>query len=198
MAFLSSLGQNEFFSNLLAFLSGRDEVAILEALLRVATAAPDGSAAVDAARRLRPMRPGHEGFLTVADALMLNGEVEAAVQEYRMAVGLAPTSVRARDGLTSALAALEQIERAADQLLQTIRLEPTNPEHYQTLSLLYERAGRLDLAIVALRDGAAAATTAPKATQVEIADRLAALYDRAGMRQDAVQARSRAQALRSP
>jgi tetratricopeptide (TPR) repeat protein len=178
-------------------LSDRDEIALLEALLRVATAAPDGPAAVDAARRLRALRPGHEGFLIVADALMLSGEVEAAVREYRMAAGLAPTSARARAGLTTALAALNQIEAAANQLLQTIKLEPDNPAHYQELSVLYERAGRLDLAIVALRDGATAATTAPKATQVEIADRLAALYDRAGMRQDALQERARAQALRS-
>jgi tetratricopeptide (TPR) repeat protein len=178
-------------------LSDRDEVAVLEALLRVATAAPDGPAAVDAARRLRPLRPGHEGFLIVADALMLNGEVEAAAREYRMAVGLAPTSARAQAGLATALAALNQIEATANQLLQTIKLEPNNPAHYQELSVLYERAGRLDLAIVALRDGATAATTAPKATQAEMADRLAALYDRAGMRQDAAQERARAQALRS-
>jgi tetratricopeptide (TPR) repeat protein len=178
-------------------LSDRDEAAVLEALLRAATAAPDGPAAVDAARRLRALRPGHEGFVILADALMLNGEVEAAAREYRMAVGLAPSSARAQAGLATALAALNQIEAAANQLLQTIKLEPNNPAHYQKLSVLYERAGRLDLAIVALRDGATAATTAPKATQVEIADRLAALYDRAGMRQDAARERTRAQALRS-
>lgn len=179
-------------------LAGPDEVAILEALLRVAIAAPDGPAAVDAARRLRPLRPGHEGFLTLADALMLNGEVEAAVREYRMAVGLAPTSARAQAGLAAAQAALGRIESEAKELLQTIEREPNNPAHYQKLSTLYERAGRLDLAIVALRDGAAAATTAPKATQVEIADRLSGLYDRAGMRQDAARERARAEALRSP
>ena len=179
-------------------LAGRDEAAVLEAILRVATAAPDGPAAVDAARRLRALRPGHEGFLILADALMLNGEVEAAVREYRMAVGLAPTSDRARAGLAKALVALGQIEAEANRLLQTITLEPNNPAHYQKLSVLYERAGRLDLAIVALRDGATAAIAAPKTTQIEIADRLAALYDRAGMRVDAARERARAQALRSP
>jgi len=96
------------------------------------------------------------------------------------------------------LAVLGQIEAEANQLLQTIKLEPNNPAHYQKLSVLYERAGRLDLAIVTLRDGATAATAAPKPTQIEIADRLAALYDRAGMRQDAARERARAQALRSP
>lgn len=179
-------------------LVGRDDAALLSALLKVATEAADGPAAVEAARRLRGLRPGHEGFLTVADALMLNGEVEAAVREYRMAVGLAPKSARAHAGLAGALAALDQTDPAADQYLQTIQLDPTNAEHYQKLSALYERTGRLDLAIVALRDGATAATTAPWAIQVEIADRLAVLYDRAQMRQEASQERARAQALRAP
>ncbi len=179
-------------------LGGRDEAALLEALLRAATAAPDGPAAVDAARRLRVLRPGHEGFLMVADALMLNGEVEAAAQEYRKAIGLAPTSARAHAGLAAALVALDQIGPAADQLLLTIKLDPADPAHYQKLSTLYERAGRLDLAIVALRDGATAAASAPKTMQAEIADRLAALYDRADMRHDAARERARAQALRAP
>ena len=39
---------------------------------------------------------------------MLNGEVDAAVREYRMAVGLAPKSARAHAGLAAALAALHQ------------------------------------------------------------------------------------------
>lgn len=179
-------------------LIGRDDSALLSALLRVATAAADGPTAADAARRLRALRPGHEGFLMVADALMLNGEVEAAAREYRMAVGLAPKSARAHAGLAAALAALDQTESAADQLLQSIQLDPTKPGYYQRLSVLYERMGRLDLAIVALRDGATAAMTGPPAIQVEIADRLAALYDRADMRQEAAQERARAQALRSP
>ena len=180
-------------------LAGRDDAELLEALLRTATAAPDGPAAVDAARRLRALRPGHEGFLTVADALMLNGEVaNAAAREYRMAAGLAPKSARAHAGLAAALAALHQTESAAEQLLQSIQLDPTNPVHYQKLSALYERAGRLDMAIVALRDGATAAMTAPRGIQAEIADRLAALYERADMRQDAARERARAQSLRSP
>jgi DNA-binding SARP family transcriptional activator len=129
---------------------------------------------------------------------MVNGEVDAAVREYRMAVGLAPKSARAQAGLAAALAALHQTESAAEQLLQSIQLDPTNPVHYQKLSALYERAGRLDMAIVALRDGATAAMTAPRGIQAEIADRLAALYERADMRQDAARERARAQSLRSP
>jgi DNA-binding SARP family transcriptional activator len=129
---------------------------------------------------------------------MLNGEVEAAAREYRMAAGLAPKSARAHAGLAAALAALEQTESAAEQLLASIQLDPANPIHYQRLSALYERMGRLDLAIVALRDGATAAATGPQGIQIEIADRLAALYDRADMHQDATRERARAQSLRSP
>jgi tetratricopeptide (TPR) repeat protein len=179
-------------------LIDRDDPALLDALLHVAMAAPDGPAAVDAARRLRPTRPGHEGLLGVGDALMLNGEIEAACAEYRMAVALAPTSARAHAGLATALAGVGQAEQAAEHLLQAIRLEPTNYAHYRALSALYERSGRLDLAIVALRDGANVAGEAQRGTQAEIADQLAALYDRADMRREAERERARAKELRSP
>jgi tetratricopeptide (TPR) repeat protein len=179
-------------------ISGRDDPALLDALLRAAMAAPDGPAAVDAARRLRPTRPGHEGLLAVGDALMLNGEPEAARVEYRMAAALAPTSARAHAALASALASLGQTEPAAEHLLQAIRLEPTNPAHYRSLSALYERSGRLDLAIVALRDGASAAAEAERGTRAEIADQLAVLYERADMGREAERERARAKALRSP
>jgi tetratricopeptide (TPR) repeat protein len=179
-------------------LAGEDDAAILEALLRVATTVSDGPAAVEAARRLRPLRPGHEGFLMVGDALMVNGEFEAAAREYRMALGLAPGSARAGAGLASALAGVARTESEAEQLLQNIQSDPTDPARYRTLSGLYERMGRLDLAIVALRDGATAAATAPREIQADIADRLAALYERAAMQQAAARERARAQALRSP
>jgi len=179
-------------------LVGRDDATLLEALLRVATAASDGPTAVDAARRLRPFRPGREGFLVMGDALTLNGEFESAAREYRMAVGLAPDSGRAHAGLARALTALGQTEQAADEQLKAVRLEPTNPSHYRALSALYERMGRLDLAIVALRDGASVAATSPREAQAEIADQLASLYGRADMAREAEKERARAQALRLP
>lgn len=179
-------------------LLGRDDPALLEAWLAAAMRAPDGPAAVEAARKLRGVRLGHEGFVTVGDALLLNGEAEAAAQEYRKALALAPASVRAQVGLAAATARLGQMEPAAQHLLAAIRLDPANPEHYQTLSRLYEETGRLDLAIVALRDGVAAASGAPRATQAAMLDRLAALYERAEMRREAEQERQRATALREP
>jgi tetratricopeptide (TPR) repeat protein len=179
-------------------LLGRDDPALLEAWLAAAMRAPDGPAAVEAARKLRAVRPGHEGFVTVGDALLLNGETEAAAQEYRKALALAPASVRVQVGLAAATARLGQREAAAQHLLAAVRLDPANPEHYQTLSRLYEEMDRLDLAIVALRDGVAAASGAPRATQAAMLDRLAVLYDRAEMRRDAEQERQRAKALRQP
>ena len=179
-------------------LLGRDDPALLEAWLAAAMRAPDGPAAVEAARKLRGIRPGHEGFVTVGDALLLNGEAEAAAQEYRKALALAPASVRAQVGLAAAMARLGQRESATQHLLLAIRLDPANPEHYHTLSRLYEELDRLDLAIVALRDGVAAASGAPRATQADMRDRLAALYERTEMRREAEQERQRAKALREP
>ena len=179
-------------------LLGRDDPALLEALLAAAMRAPDGPAAVEAARKLRGIRPGYEGFVAVGDALLLNGEAEAAVQEYRKALGLAPASVRGQVGLATAFARLGQRESATQHLLAAIRLDPANPQHYQTLSRLYEEMGRLDLAIVAQRDGVAAASGAPAATRAAMVDQLAALYERAEMRREAEQERRRAKALREP
>jgi tetratricopeptide (TPR) repeat protein len=179
-------------------LLGRDDPVLLEAWLAAAMRAPNGPAAVEAARKLRGIRPGHEGFVMVGDALLLNGEAEAAVQEYRKALGLAPASVQAQVGLAAATARLGQTESATQHLLAAIRLDPANPAHYQTLSRLYEDMGRLDLAIVALRDGVAAASGAPRATQAALADRLASLYERAEMRREAEQEWRRAKALREP
>jgi tetratricopeptide (TPR) repeat protein len=178
-------------------LAGQDDRGLLEALFRVAMAAPDGPAAVEAARSLRTLRSGHEGFLMVGDAFMLNGETEAAVREYRMAVGLAPRSSRAHGSLATALAGLGQTESAAEHLLQAVRLDPRNPEHYRALSALYAQMGRYDLAIVALRDGASQAGEAPRETQADMVERLAALYDRVGMSREAEQERGRAKSLRS-
>jgi tetratricopeptide (TPR) repeat protein len=179
-------------------LLGQDDPALLEALLRTAKQTQDGPTAKEAALRLRPFRAGHESFIVVGDALLLNGEFEAAAREYRMAVALSPSSVQALLGLATAHVRLGQPEQAAQHLLVVVRLEPSNAEHFQMLSRLYEGMGRLDLAIVALRDGAAAAQWAPREIRIQIAEHLASLYDRMDMRREAEQERLRAQALRTP
>ncbi len=177
-------------------LVGREDRALYEALLRVAMQAKDGPMAVEAARKLQAFRPGHQGFLVLGEALLLNGEAEAAVQEYQKAVALAPTSATAQAGLGSAYARAGQTEAAAERFLRAVQLEPGNPTHYRTLARLYQKMGRLDLAIVALRDGVGAAALTSPTLQAEMAEELSDLYDRAGMSREAAQERLRAKSLR--
>jgi tetratricopeptide (TPR) repeat protein len=179
-------------------LQAGNDPALYEAWLRVAMEAKDGVAAVAAARKFQALRPGHEGFRALGDALLLNGEAEAAVQEYQKAVALAPTSAASHAGLGAAYARVGQSEPAVEHFLRAVQLEPQNPAHYRTLARLYEGLGRLDLAIVALRDGVSAAAASSPTQQAEVAEELAALYERAGMSREAALERLRVQSLRNP
>jgi Tfp pilus assembly protein PilF len=179
-------------------LLGRDDPVILGALFRAAIQAEEGSAAVEAARKLRVFQPGREGFLTLGEAFLVDGQPEAAAREFQMAAALAPSSVKAHAGLASAYARMGQTEAAAESYQRAIRLDPKDPELYRRLAHLYESMDRLDLAIVALRDGASAADTSPVALQAQLSEELAALYEKAGMSREAARERLRTQSLRSP
>ena len=179
-------------------LQDSDDSALVRALLRVAIQAQDGPVAVVAARKLHALRPGHESFMALGEALLLNGEVDAGIQEYQKAVALSPYSAAAQAGLGSAYAKAGQTEAAVERFLRAMQLEPGNPAYYRALARLYESQGRLDLAIVALRDGVTAAAAASRKLEAQMSDELAALYDRAGMGHEAAQARLRAQSLRTP
>ena len=177
-------------------LLGRDDPLVLEALLRAAMQAEDGPTAVDTARKLLARRSDHEGFLFLGDALLLSKQSEAAIQEYRKAIALAPSAARGHLKLAAAYVQMNQPEPAVEQLLEAVRLDPNQPEPYQALSRLYEQSGRLDLAIVALRDGINASASAAPTVRAELADRLAILYERAGMSREAEAEHYRAQTLR--
>jgi tetratricopeptide (TPR) repeat protein len=179
-------------------LLGRDDPLVLEALLKAATRAKDGQKAVEVARKLLARRSDHEGFLALGDALMLNGESEAAIREYQKAVALAPNSARGHARLSAAYAQVNRPELATEQLLQAVRLDSDQLEYYQALSRLYEQMGRLDLAIVSLRDGVGVASNAPRPIQAEMAERLASLYERVGMSREAETEQLRAKILRTP
>jgi predicted Zn-dependent protease len=179
-------------------LLGRDDPALLQAILRNAMAGRDGPAALDAARRLQPLSPGHQGFVAVGQALLLSGEAERAAAELEKAVALSPSSVPGRLALSEAYSALGKPAAAAAELAQVTRLEPDNPAHYQLLSQRYDEAGRLDLAIVSLRDGLSVAGKASRQVQAEIASQLATYYERAGMKREAAREWSRAEALQAP
>jgi predicted Zn-dependent protease len=175
-----------------------DDPVLVGGLFRTAMQAQDGPTAVAAARKLKPFRPGHEGFMVLGDALLLNGEVDAAIQEYQKAVALAPSSAAAQAGLGSAYAKAGQADAAVERFLQAMQLDPGNPIYYRVLARLYEGQGRLDLAIVALRDGVVAAGALSRKLESEMADELAALYDRAGMSREAELERLRAKSLQTP
>ncbi|HSD50490.1 MAG TPA: tetratricopeptide repeat protein [Candidatus Methylomirabilis sp.] len=178
-------------------LLSQDDPALSAALFRVAMLAGDGPVAVEAARKLLASRPGHEGFIALGEALLLNGEADAAILEYQKAVALAPASPAAQVGLGSAYARLGRGEAAAERFLRAVELEPGNPAHYRRLARLYQGQGRLDLAIVALRDGLSAAATFPPTLQAELSEELSALYERAGMLREAERERLRANSLGS-
>ena len=185
------------YQRVLALL-GRDDPALVGALFRVAMKAGDGPTAVEAAQKLRAFQSGYQGFLNLGEALLLNGQAEAAVREFQKASALAPSSVKAHGGLASAYARLGQGEAAAESYQRALRLDPKNPELYGRLAHVYEEMGRLDLAIVALRDGVSAADTSPVSLQAELGEQLVALYEKAGMTREAVRERLRLQSLRSP
>ena len=88
------------------------------------------------------------------------------------------------------------VDVARKEVVVAVRLEPNQPDPYQALSRLYEQSGRLDLAIVALRDGINASASAAPTVRAELADRLAILYERAGMSREAEAEHYRAQTLR--
>jgi tetratricopeptide (TPR) repeat protein len=175
-----------------------DDPALVRAFLRVAIQAQDGPAAVVAARKLQVLQPGHESFMALGEAFLLNGEVDAGIQEYQKAVALSPNSAPAQAGLGLAYAKAGQTEAAVEGFLRAMQLEPGNPAYYRALARLYEGQGRLDLAIVALRDGVTAAAAVSRNLEAQMTDELAALYERAGMSHEAGQARRRAQTLRTP
>jgi tetratricopeptide (TPR) repeat protein len=180
-------------------LLGRDDPTLLQAILRNAMASRDGPAALDAAQRLRPLSPGHQGFVSVGQALLLSGEAGQAAAELEKATALSPSSIPARLALSEAYSALGKPAAAAEELVQVTRLDPDNPAHYQLLSQRYDEAGRLDLAIVSLRDGlAVAGRAASRQVQAEIASQLATFYERAGMKREAAREWSRAEALQAP
>jgi tetratricopeptide (TPR) repeat protein len=94
--------------------------ALVLALLRVSVQAKDGPTAVAAARKLQALRPGHESFMALGEALLLNGEVDAGIQEYQKAVALAPASAMAQAGLGSAYAKAGQTEAAVERFLNAV------------------------------------------------------------------------------
>jgi tetratricopeptide (TPR) repeat protein len=177
-------------------LAGKDERLLYPGLYRTAMQAGNGAIAVQAARKLLGFQSGHDTFVALGDALLLNGEPAAAVAEFQKAVALRPTSARTHARLGSAYLRAGQPDAAIRQYLRALQLSPEDPLPYRELAQVYAGHGQLDLAIVTLRDGMAAAKGTP-ALQASMAEELATLYDRADMAAEAAQARERARSLRA-
>ena len=177
-------------------LLGRDDLGASAAWLQAALRAKDGPAAVEAAKVYRRVQTGSTGFFAMGEALLLNGDAAGAVRELEMAISLTPASAPGRFSLAAAYANLGKPEQAAEQLIRAIDLSP-EPNYYLQLSRLYRHTNRVDLAIVALRDGVDAAATKAPTLQPDMLDELADLYERADMRHQAESARTQAKALRA-
>lgn len=176
-------------------LAGKNDQLLYPGLYRTAMRAGNGPVAVEAARKLQSFQAGHDTFVALGEALLLNGEPAAAIAEFQKAVALRPTAARTFGRLGAAFARAGQTEMAVEQYVRAIQLAPEDPTLYRELAQLYSGQGQVDLAIVTLRDGVAAAKSVP-ALQAAMADELAALYERAGMAAEAAQERERARALR--
>jgi tetratricopeptide (TPR) repeat protein len=177
-------------------LAGKDERILYPGLYRTAMQAGNGPVAVQAARKLQTFQGGHDTFLALGDALLLNGEPAAAITEFQKAAALRPTSARAFGRLGAAYARAGQTETAIQQYVRAVQLAPEDPTLYRELARVYADVGQVDLAIVTLRDGVTIAKATP-ALQAAMADELAALYERAGMAAEAAQERERARSLRA-
>jgi tetratricopeptide (TPR) repeat protein len=175
-------------------LAGKDERLLYPGLYRTAMRAGNGAAAVQAARTLQGYQGGHDTFVALGEALLLNGEPAAAMTEFQKAVALRPTSARTHARLGAAYARAAQPDAAIRQYVRALQLSPEDPLPYRELAQVYADHGQLDLAIVTLRDGIAVAKGTP-ALQATMAEELATLYDRAGMAAEAAQARDRARSL---
>jgi tetratricopeptide (TPR) repeat protein len=175
-------------------LAGKDERLLYPGLYRAAMRAGNGPVAVEAARKLQTFKGGHDAFAALGEALLLNGEPDAAIAEFQKALALRPKSARTFGRLGAAYARAGQTEAAVEQYLRAIQLAPDDPTPYRELAHLYADQGRVNLAMVTLRDGLAMAKTNP-ALQAAMAEELAGLYEREGMAAEAAQARERARAL---
>jgi tetratricopeptide (TPR) repeat protein len=177
-------------------LAGKDERLLYPGLYRTAMQAGNGPVAVQAARKLQGFQSGHDAFMALGEALLLNGEPAAAIPEFQKAVALRPASARTHARLGAAYVRAGQPDAAIRQCVRAIQLSPGDPLPYRELAQVYAGHGQLDLAIVTLRDAVAAAQGTP-ALQASMAEELATLYDRVDMATEAAQERERARSLRA-
>lgn len=101
--------------------------------------------------RMQEVRAGERVHLLRGRQAFQVGRWEEAVQAFLEALEAAPSSVRARINLASALTQAGRVDEAKEMLAQALELEPDNPTAHFNLGILEMRAGKVDEAIRHLR-----------------------------------------------
>lgn len=100
--------------------------------------------------------PSSAGYNNLANALARQGQIDQAIQSYRQALALDPTSVAAHFNLGNALLKKGDLKAAARQFQEAIRLGPDFPEAYRNAAGVLVELGDLEGAIEMLRKAVAA------------------------------------------
>ena len=79
------------------------------------------------------------------------GEIEKAVEQYRVALRINPAHAEARNNLGAALATRGRVDEAESELLIALKLDPDYSDAHNNIGILYGSRGDLDLAVVHFR-----------------------------------------------
>ena len=79
----------------------------------------------------------------LADALLAQGQVEAAIAHYREALRIKPNDARAQFNLGRALAQEGRVDEAVSQYRETLRIDPKHVGALNNLGNIFFRQGRL-------------------------------------------------------
>ncbi len=92
-----------------------------------------------------------QGHAVVAHALLQEGRVEDAIDQFRKSLELDANRVLEHYGLASALASRGEKEEAAIEYLEALKLEPRFAEAHGGLGVVLAKLGKLDEAMEAFR-----------------------------------------------
>jgi len=87
--------------------------------------------------------PSSDELYDQAVDCIADGKVDEAVQHYRAAISLDPQFADAWEGLSMALADLEQWEEALAAAQKVVELNPDEQLGYTNVSRIYQRAGNV-------------------------------------------------------
>jgi tetratricopeptide (TPR) repeat protein len=79
------------------------------------------------------------------------GDIDKAVEQYRVALRINPAHAEARNNLGAALATKGMVEEAESELLIALKLDPDYSDAHNNIGILYGSRGNLDLAVLHFR-----------------------------------------------